>query len=593
MICPSCETEVPQGTDVCEHCGGEIAPAVARLVPVDQGLGVAVLLLNKPVMTIGRNRSNDLYLPHPSVSRVHARVRVEGGGYGIEHVGSRHSLEVNGNPVSSCRLQANDIIKIGIYRYRFAEPPSAAPEPGTASRADADHVHLLLEVTRLINSSLSLKDVLERVIDSVIQVTQAERGFLMLANESGELEFRVARNLDQKALGAGQVAISYSTVERVQSTGNAVVLTDTLREEALTASGSIRALGLRSVMCVPLKAQDRLIGVIYVDSRRKVKEFSRTDLRLFESLASQAAVTVEKSQLYEQLRQYSVSLEDQVRQRTEALAQANEDLRTAYADLRDAQAQMVQTEKLAAIGRLAAGIAHEINSPLGVITSNSDTLYRTVRRLEERLRTLPGGEKVGELLGMQQWSEAVQEVDQASQAASARMKSIVNALKNFVALDQAERKAIDVNEALEATLTLLQHQMGNRIRVVKQYGSVPPLTCSPGRMHQVFMNILSNALQAIEGEGEVRVRTEQQAGQLIVTIEDSGRGMAPDQFAQVFEPGFSRKEGRVGAGLGLAITRQIVQEHQGEIRIESEVGTGTRVILSLPVRSVLGPPNHP
>ena len=202
-----------------------------------------------------------------------------------------------------------------------------------------------------------------------------------------------------------------------------------------------------------MKVQERLIGVIYVDSQKQVKEFSQADLWVFESLATHAALTLEKSQLYEQLQQYTTSLEDQVRQRTAALAQANDELREAYTDLRQTQAQVVQAEKMAAIGRLAAGIAHEINSPFGVITSNMDTLCRAICRWEERLKAIPGTEEAD--FGLLPQAEVLQQIQRNSLTASARIQKMIKALQDFVGLDQAQRKPINVNDALETALTLL------------------------------------------------------------------------------------------------------------------------------------------
>lgn len=586
VICPTCQTPIPPGARVCLHCGNEIVPRSARLVPVHQRLGVSAFVLNKPVMTIGRSRNNDLHLQDPSVSGFHARVRIEEGKHFIEDMGSKHGLEINGKKVTSHLLTANDLIQLGVYQFRFAEAQTADSEPISLPPAGIGHLRLLLDVTRIINSSIALRDVLEHVMDAVIEVTGAERAFLMLTNKEGELEFKVARNLDPAGLESGKVAISYSTVDRVRSTGAPVVLVDTLEGDALPASRSIRALGLRSVMCVPLKVLDRLIGVIYVDSHKRVKEFSQTDLWLFESLGSHAALALEKSRLYEQLQLHSASLEDQVRQRTATLAQTNDELRQAYAELGQAQAQMVQAEKLAAIGRLAAGIAHEINSPLGVITSNLDVMYRAICRLEQRLKAAPGFDELDRQLGIHEQVEGFEDIQRNSQTASARIHNIIKALENFVGLDQAERKQINVNEALDTTLTLLQNRIGNRIRVVREYGALLPLTCSPSRINQAFMNVLMNAVQAIEGPGEVWIRSEQLADQIKITIEDTGRGMRQDQLAHVFEPIITQKEGRMGVGLGLAITRQFVQEHSGTIKLESEAGVGTKVILSLPLGRV-------
>ena len=589
MNCPKCKSEIAPGLKKCPECGRRIKSAVTRLEPMDGRSDIPALELTKSEVVIGRLGDNDLILPgDSSVSRHHAHIRRQGDHYSIEDNKSRHGVEVNGQKIiSSFRLKAGDVVTIGKFRFRFVTPQTSVSASVTSPEVEVDHLRLLLDVTKLINSPVDLKDVLEHVIDSVIRVTRAERGFLMMVSEVGELEFKVALNLDRTEVEveAGKVKLSFSTVEHVRKTGAPRVLVDIPEAKATEVGSSIHALGLRSIMCVPLKVEDRLIGVIYVDSQRKVEAFSQVDLWLLESLASQAALVIEKRQLYEQLQRYSSSLEDQVRERTADLARANDDLREAYSELEQAQSQVVQSEKLAAVGRLAAGIAHEINSPLGAMTSNMNTLYRSICRLEERWKALPEFAKLDKQLQIQREVEIYREINQSSQAASRRLQEILSAMKNFVGLDQAERKAIDVNEALETTRTLLQHKIGSRIRVVTSCAELPRLVASPGRLHQVFMNLLLNAIQAIEGEGEVKICSECRGKELRITIEDDGKGMTPEQLSHVFDLGFTGKGGRIGAGLGLAITRQIVEEHHGEIRIESEPGAGTKVILSLPLEA--------
>jgi len=284
-------------------------------------------------------------------------------------------------------------------------------------------------------------------------------------------------------------------------------------------------------------------------------------------------VAIEKSQLHEQLQQYSASLEEQVRQRTQELVGANEGLKQAYLDLQKAQAEIIQAEKLAAVGRLAAGIAHEINSPLGVITSNVDILGHLIRRIESG--------------SIDQPMDILQSVAKSSAAASARLRRITKAFEAFAGLDQAEVKALNINNAIDTVLTLLEHEFGNRIRVEKEFGDLDLVMCSPGRLHQAFMNVLLNAAQSIDGNGEIRIRSEQREEKIIVTIQDTGRGMTPEQLANLFDPGFTQKEQRIGAGLGLIITGQIVRENGGDIQIRSTPGVGTSVTISFPVAGPL------
>jgi two-component system NtrC family sensor kinase len=323
-------------------------------------------------------------------------------------------------------------------------------------------------------------------------------------------------------------------------------------------------------MCVPLNMEGRIAGLIYVDSHRQARCFVDEDLDLFQSLASQAAVAIEKSQLHQQLQQYNASLEELVRQRTHELTVANDGLKRAYVELREAQTEIVQAEKQAAVGRLASGIAHEINSPLGVITSNIDTLGHLIRRVE--------------LGNIDRPKEILDNIAGSSLAASARLRRIIKAFEAFAGLDQAELKAVNINEAIETVLTLIEHETGMRITVIKHLGTVEPVTSSPGRLHQALMNLLLNAVQSIDGKGEIQIRSEQLPGQVDITIQDTGRGMTPEQLTRVFDAGFTRKGDRVGAGLGLLVTAQIIRETGGDLQIRSKPGEGTTVTVSFRIK---------
>jgi signal transduction histidine kinase len=461
-----------------------------------------------------------------------------------------------------------------VYRFQFVEGSPAA-DARTAVQEEVDHLRLLLDVMGMINSSLALDQALEHVIDAVIKITRAERGFLMMLNPSGNLEFRVARNFDQTALSTEGVSASFSVVEQVRQSGKPIVLSYALDADASAAPNSVVALGLRSVMCVPMKTAQRFIGVIYVDSHRLSQRFFERDLEIFNSLASQAALGIEKSQLYEELRRYSSSLEEQVRQRTEDLVRVNDGLQRAYGELQQAQADIIQAEKHAAVGRLAAGIAHEINSPLGVITSNVDMLYHLIRRIAPTLSPPSQPNEVDPV-------ELLDTIARSSIAASDRLRRLMKAFEAFTGLDQADLRPININQVIDSAMTLLEHELGRGIRIVREFGELRPVTCSPGRIHQAFMNLLVNGVQSLSAEGTLTIRTEQLAAAVRITIQDDGRGMTPHEIAEAFDTGFSRKGTRVGARLGLMITGQIIRGHRGDIQIESTPGVGTTITVTLP-----------
>ena len=165
-----------------------------------------------------------------------------------------------------------------------------------------------------------------------------------------------------------------------------------------------------------------------------------------------------------------------------------------------------------------------------------------------------------------------------------RISHILDSLKSFARLDEAEYQLVDLHEGLESTLTLLEHQLKDRIRVEKEYGELPRIYCYPGELNQVFMNVIVNAVQAIEGRGTVRLQSELDQDHVVVRIADDGRGISKERLETIFDPAFTSRDARVGMGLGLAMSYNIVRKHHGRIDLKSTPDEGTEVTTRLPVR---------
>jgi signal transduction histidine kinase len=238
---------------------------------------------------------------------------------------------------------------------------------------------------------------------------------------------------------------------------------------------------------------------------------------------------------------------------------------------------------MASLGKLVAGIAHEINTPLGAIHSAQDTLARAVGRLRAITeRDCPDGRDQPDT---QQAFQILQDVHRVIETGTRRVTTIVRGLRNFARLDEAERKEADLHACLEEALLLIHHDLKNRVQVVKDYGDLPPVVCYPGRLNQIFLNLLNNAQQAIEGDGTIAITTRRQEGEARISIRDSGAGIPPEQLPRIFDPGFTSKGVGVGTGLGLSICYQIVQDHGGRIEVESELGHGSTFTVVLPVEA--------
>ncbi|MDR3419330.1 MAG: ATP-binding protein [Nevskia sp.] len=301
------------------------------------------------------------------------------------------------------------------------------------------------------------------------------------------------------------------------------------------------------------------------------------------------------------------TLEAQVETRTH-------DLSAALRDLRDSQAQLVQSEKMASLGQLVAGVAHEINTPLGYARSNAEIVRDSLGRLGElcaaqdralRLLTAPDSsdEAVAAALaqaearrGSDDPAELMADLHSLLQDADHGLNQIaelVSSLKDFSRVDRSRTDLFDLNDGIDSALKICQNQLKHRVEVVKQYGTLPQIECSPSQLNQVFLNLFTNAAQAIEGNGRIYVHTLAADGGVAVRVLDTGCGMSEDVRSRVFEPFFTTKPVGKGTGLGLSIVYRIVAEHGGRIEVRSSPGKGSEFALWLPARQARAAPAEP
>ncbi|MCM1010065.1 MAG: ATP-binding protein [Fusobacterium sp.] len=220
--------------------------------------------------------------------------------------------------------------------------------------------------------------------------------------------------------------------------------------------------------------------------------------------------------------------------------------------------QLINSEKMASLGQLVAGVAHEINTPVASIKSNNAIIRKIIQKLDN-----------------EELSDTLEEINNLDAEAINRINNIVVSLKKFVRLDEAELQEADINSEIDLTLDLIRHETKNRIKIIKNYGNLPPVKCYPNMLNQVFTNILVNACQAIEGEGTIDITTFAQDDCIKIKIKDDGIGIPSEEIDKIFTAGFTTKGVGVGTGLGLAICAKIIEKHRGEIIVNSEVGQGT------------------
>ncbi|CAN7651278.1 ATP-binding protein [Pseudorhodoferax sp. LjRoot39] len=285
------------------------------------------------------------------------------------------------------------------------------------------------------------------------------------------------------------------------------------------------------------------------------------------------------------------------------LLQANDALRQINARLSQAQEKLIQSERLASIGQLAAGVAHEINNPIGFIFSNFGTLekylgdlFRMLQAYEEAEAALAGTPAAAKLQGLREaieldfLKEDIPTLMRESKDGITRVRAIVQNLKDFSRVDNSQEWVMaDLHQGLNSTLGIVNNEIKYRADVVKEYGSLPEVECLPSELNQVFMNLLVNAAHAIQKErGRITLRTGTQADKVWVEIEDDGTGIAKENLGRIFDPFFTTKPVGKGTGLGLSLSYGIVQKHAGQIEVTSEPGAGTRFRVTLPVRHAQG-----
>ncbi len=271
--------------------------------------------------------------------------------------------------------------------------------------------------------------------------------------------------------------------------------------------------------------------------------------------------------------------------------------RHELAQLEAAQAQLLQSEKMASIGQLAAGVAHEINNPIGFVTSNiatlrsyTETMIGVIDRYSASMAALElpaeARQKIDALIDQNEWlylKKDAQDLIDESMDGLGRVKDIVGALRDFSHAGTSVREYADVHASIDNALRIVANTLRDKIDIIKEFGDLKPIRCMPSQLAQVFMNLLVNAAHAMTDKGTVRITTKMDNNWVNVQVADNGQGIAPEHLPHIFEPFFTTKAIGVGTGLGLSVTYNIITAHGGKVSVVSAVGSGTTFTLQLPV----------
>jgi signal transduction histidine kinase len=310
-------------------------------------------------------------------------------------------------------------------------------------------------------------------------------------------------------------------------------------------------------LLVPVLYGVDLLGVIAVGRKLSGDRLAADDRQLLRTLANQSSIAIENAKAFDEIAKLNETLEARVEERTD--------------ELRRTQAQLVQSEKMRSLGQLVAGVAHELNNPIGFVHANLQLLNEYIDKLDaEDPKT------------RERAREAIAKLLSRSREGTERVKQIVQDLRTFSRMDQAELQQVDLNQEIERTLGLAEPRFKDQIKVERDFAPLPTVRCYAGQLNQVFMNLIMNGCDAMEGRGTLTVRTRPTAEGVRLEFHDDGPGLPKEIRDRIFEPFFTTKPVGQGTGLGLSISHGIVERHGGRLFVESAPGEGATFVIELP-----------
>ena len=348
-----------------------------------------------------------------------------------------------------------------------------------------------------------------------------------------------------------------------------------------------------SALCWPLQLDNKIVGALNVNSLSKWRGYTEADLEFGRAPVNLITLVIDNARLHHEKQQRI----EQYKNTEDLLKKQNKEIQTTLIRLQEVQQQLVQSEKMASVGQLAAGVAHEINNPIGYINSNLsslknyiDNLLALVAMYEKAEVISTNTEQLTQINAFKQKIDLdflktdVLDLLEESHEGATRVKKIVQDLKDFSHLGgDDDWQWTNLHLGLESTLNIINSEIKYKAKIVKEFGNLPEVKCLPHQLNQVFMNLLVNAAHAIEKEGIITLRTGTENDHAWVEISDTGKGIAPEHLSKIFDPFFTTKPVGIGTGLGLSVSYAIIKKHQGEIQLTSQLDQGTTFRIILPI----------
>jgi predicted ATPase/signal transduction histidine kinase/tRNA A-37 threonylcarbamoyl transferase component Bud32 len=461
----------------------------------------------------------------------------------------------------------------------------------------------VMRASRAISGEIVLSQLLRKVMQILLENAGGQKGYFVLKRDEQllieaqsqadgdehETEIELPCLVDEK-----NPVLPVSIINYVLRTRKHVVLDQALQSDQFASDPYIVTHKPQSVICMPILRLGELVGVVYMENNLTAGAFTEDRIEVINLLSEQASISIENAQLYD-------SLETKVQERTSELTHTLDDLKVT-------QTHLVHSEKMAGLGTLVSGVAHEINNPTNFVNLGASSLDEELKEFKKLLFDLIGDDNDPEVIAHfeHQFSRFFMALDNINEGTK-RIRTIVSDLRTFSRLDEAEKKTVHLVENLESTLRLVRAQYVQEIDFITDFETNPEIDCLPAQLNQVFMNLMMNACQAIRqkhfdlygepdstadtttGEsggmyGSLTISTRMADGEVAIGFTDTGTGMSAKVKKKIFEPFFTTKEVGEGTGMGMSISYQIIEKHHGRFEIESVEGEGTTITIFLPLQ---------
>jgi signal transduction histidine kinase len=465
----------------------------------------------------------------------------------------------------------------------------------TTGISDALDFTSVMKASQALSSEIELNQLISQLMQIMMENAGANKGVLMLSQGSQLIVEAISthRFSDDSIISTTQTSIPVeeslevplSVINSVKRSLKTLNLDDISNQTQFGSDSYLMQQQPQSLLCLPLCNRGEFLGILYLENNLTIGAFTDERVQVLKLLCSQAAISLENAQLYQKSQDYAQQLEQSLK------------------DLQEAQVQLVQSEKMSALGQMMAGIAHEINNPVGFIGGNITHAEEYLQDLIEHLNLyqnycLEAHPEIAEHaaeIDLEYLLEDLPELISSMKTGVNRIKNISTSMRTFSRSDTDHKVEFNLHEGIDSTLLILKHRLKanekrSDIQVVKNYGNLPQIMGYPGQLNQVFMNIIANAIDVFDEaknieNPQITITTEliKDGKNVWIKIQDNGLGMSEEVQQKVFDHLFTTKPVGKGTGLGLSISRQIVEDkHGGILKCSSQVGEGTEFIIQIP-----------